>query len=79
MKQRYQEETQKFEPTDSADDGDTAPNWEIVDANHVRLRTERAGNGAGRLYTITITCGDSAGASSSKSVTVLAPKIQGQN
>lgn len=51
-------------------DGDTTPDWEIVDAHHVRLRAERAGNGGGRDYTITITCTDDSGRSSSQSVTV---------
>ena len=58
------------ETTNSEGDGDTAPDWEIVDAHHVRLRAERAGNGRGRNYTITITCADDAGRSSTQSVTV---------
>lgn len=44
------------EPVNGTGDGDTDPDWEIVDANHVRLRAERAGGGSGRIYTITITC-----------------------
>jgi uncharacterized repeat protein (TIGR01451 family) len=67
------------EPINGAGDGDTAPDWEIIDAHHIRLRAERSGNGAGRIYTITITCRDRAGASSSRSVTAHAPKSQGQN
>lgn len=51
-------------------DGDTAPDWEIVDAHHVRLRAERAGNGRGRNYTITITCTDASGRSSTQGITV---------
>src|SRR5262249_54999700 len=31
------------EPVDGTGDGDTAPDWEIVDSHHVRLRAERAG------------------------------------
>ena len=58
------------EPINGTGDGDTAPDWEIVDAHHVRLRAERAGNGTGRIYTITITCRDSAGNSSNKNVRV---------
>src|SRR5206468_1559101 len=56
------------EPLNGTGDGDTAPDWEIADAQHVRLRAERAGNGTGRIYTITITCRDSAGNSSNRSV-----------
>jgi uncharacterized repeat protein (TIGR01451 family) len=67
------------EPIDGTGDGDTAPDWEIVDAHRVRLRAERAGAGAGRIYTITVTCRDGPGSSSSKSVTARAPKSQGQN
>jgi hypothetical protein len=67
------------EPIRGTGDGDTAPDWVIVDANHARLRAERAGNGTKRIYTITITCRDSAGNSSSKSVMVQAPISQGQN
>ena len=62
------------EPVDGTADGDQAPDWEIVDATHVRLRAERAGNGDGRTYTITIVTSDSGGASASKSVTVSVPK-----
>ena len=61
------------EPIEGTGDGDTAPDWEIVDAHHVRLRAERAGNGNGRIYTITITCVDSGGNSSSQTVTVSVP------
>ena len=50
-------------------DGDTAPDWEIVDAHHVRLRAERSGQGSGRIYTITITATDSHGNTSSQAVT----------
>jgi hypothetical protein len=39
-------------------DGDTAPDWEIVDKRHIRLRAERAANGDGRVYTITVTVSD---------------------
>ena len=53
------------EPLNGTGDSDTAPDWEIVDAHHVRLRAERAGTGAGRIYAVTITCRDSAGNSSS--------------
>src|SRR5262249_49482450 len=64
------------EPVDGTGDGDTAPDWEIIDAHHVRLRAERAGNGPGRIYTIAITCTDNVGSSSSKTVTVTVPHNQ---
>jgi len=31
------------------------PDWVVVDVHHVLLRAERAGDGVGRLYTITLT------------------------
>ena len=40
-------------------DGDQAPDWEIIDAHHVRLRAEKANNGQARIYTITVTVTDS--------------------
>jgi len=61
------------EPVNGGGDGNTAPDWEIVDEHHVRLRAERSGSGSGRIYTITITCTDSAGNSSTQTVTVTVP------
>ena len=57
-------------------DGNTSLDWEVVNANGVRLRAERAGGGNGRIYTIVVTSTDTGGASSSKGVTVLVPKSQ---
>ena len=59
------------EPVNGTGDGDTAPDWEIVDANHVRLRAERAGNGDGRTYTITVKCVDANGNMSIATTTVV--------
>ena len=64
------------EPVKGTGDGDSAPDWEIIDEHHIRLRAERAGNGSGRVYTITITCSDTSGSSASTSVTVSVPRNQ---
>lgn len=50
--------------------GNTSPDWEYVDANHVRLRAERIATGSGRIYTITITCTDVSGNVSTSTVNV---------
>ena len=62
------------EPANGLGDGNTASDWEIVDAHHVRLRAERSGKGTGRIYTITVTCSDSIDNSSAQTVTVKVPK-----
>ncbi len=61
------------EPINGLGDGDTSPDWTIVDNHHVKLRAERSGTGTGRAYTVTITCTDQAGRSSSVPVTVNVP------
>ncbi len=67
------------EPVNGLGDGDTAPDWEIVDAHHVRLRAERSGKGNGRIYTIKVTCKDAAGNTVVRTVTVKVPKNQSGN
>jgi uncharacterized repeat protein (TIGR01451 family) len=64
------------EPINGTGDGDTAPDWEVVNDHLVRLRSERAGGGNGRIYTITITATDASGNQTSKTVTVSVPKSQ---
>ena len=64
------------EPFNTIGDGNTEPDIEIVDAHHVRLRAERSGTGDGRVYTISITCKDSAQNASSRTITVSVPKNQ---
>ncbi|MEK6322055.1 MAG: lamin tail domain-containing protein [Acidobacteriota bacterium] len=61
------------EPVNGVDDGNTSPDWIVLDAHNVNLRAERSGSGSGRVYTITITCTDGAGNSSSQTVTVTVP------
>ena len=64
------------EPINGTGDGDNAPDWQVVDSHHVKLRSERSGNGTGRIYTVTVTCIDNAGVSSSRTVTVTVPHNQ---
>jgi len=61
------------EPINGLGDGDTSPDWEVVDSNHVKLRAERAGTGTGRIYTITVNCADDVGNSSSQNAKVAVP------
>ncbi|MEJ8844540.1 CHRD domain-containing protein [Lacibacter sp. H375] len=54
-------------------DGNTAPDWEIVNNHSVKLRAERSGAGTGRVYTITIRCTDQAGNTGVATTTVMVP------
>lgn len=65
------------EPVNGTGDGDTSPDWEVVDAHRARLRAERAGTGNGRRYTINITCTNTSGNLSHKNVLVTVPKSIG--
>jgi hypothetical protein len=67
------------EPVNGAGDGNTSPDWQVIDAHHVLLRAERAGPGNGRIYTITIHCQDEFGLSSNPTVTVTVPHDQGHH
>ena len=66
------------EPANGLGDGDTGPDWEIVDNHHVRLRAERAGAGPGRVYTITIICTDTHGHTTTATVAVTVPGNNGK-
>jgi len=61
------------EPVGSDGDGNTLPDWEVVNAHHVRLRAERSGQGNGRIYTITITATASHGNATNQNVSVTVP------
>ncbi len=68
------------EPVNGTGDGDTAPDWEIIDNHHIRLRAERAGNGTGRIYTITVTTNDGCNPAVTATTQVLVPhNNNGQN
>jgi hypothetical protein len=49
------------EPVNGTGDGNTSPDWQVVDEHHVWLRAERKGNGNGRIYTVKITSTDDCG------------------
>jgi hypothetical protein len=52
-------------------DGNTEPDFQIIDDHHIRLRAERAATGSGRIYTITITADDGCNPAVSSSTTVV--------
>lgn len=67
------------EPVNGAGDGNTSPDWQVIDAHHVLLRAERDGGGSGRTYTISIRCtNDTNKLSSTKTLTVFVPHDQGK-
>ena len=66
------------EPVLGHGSGHTSPDWIVVDDHHVLLRAEREGGGNGRIYTITITCTDSGGNSSTEEVEVTVRHDQGR-
>ncbi|MBA3297743.1 MAG: hypothetical protein H0U19_12495 [Acidobacteria bacterium] len=61
------------EPVNGTGDGDTEPDWAIASPHAVSLRSERAGTGDGRVYTITITATDTAKNTSTATTTVSVP------
>ena len=65
------------EPLNGTGDGDTAPDWEITDNGDgtfdVAVRSENAGVGDGRTYTIVVTATDFVGNSATETGTVSVP------
>ncbi|MCA1621634.1 MAG: hypothetical protein LC795_20655 [Acidobacteria bacterium] len=55
-------------------DGNTAPDWLVLDDHHVQLRAEFGRARMGRVYTITVTCADPAGNTATRKVTVSVPR-----
>jgi hypothetical protein len=67
------------EPVSGLGDGDTAPDWQFNPKSLVvNLRSERAGKGSGRVYTMTVSCSDRSGNTSAKTATVTVPHDQGK-
>jgi hypothetical protein len=61
------------EPVNGRGDGNTAPDWQITGPSTVNLRAERAGNGSGRVYTVTAACQDASGNTAQGTTTVTVP------
>ncbi|MDH3215054.1 MAG: HYR domain-containing protein [Candidatus Krumholzibacteria bacterium] len=59
-------------------DGNTEPDWEIIDGHSVRLRAERSGMGVGRSYTVHVVCMDPAGNSVEATIDVAVPHDRGR-
>ncbi len=49
------------DPDNGTGDGDTSPDTEVVSADRVRVRAERSGPSAARVYTVTVECTDGSG------------------
>ena len=62
------------EPENGTGDGDQAPDWDVLNDHHIKLRAERAGNGDGRVYSIKVTCTDQYGNATDSVRKVLVPK-----
>jgi hypothetical protein len=65
------------EPVNGRGDGNTSPDWRIIDDLLVELRAERSGGGSGRIYAVTVRCTDDSGNSSTRSVQVPVAHDQG--
>jgi hypothetical protein len=61
------------EADNGAGDGNTSPDWKITGPLTASLRAERQGNGAGRVYTLDVSCSDEAGNLVNGTTTVSVP------
>jgi hypothetical protein len=67
------------EPELSNENDDKAPDWQILDNHHIKLRAERLGSGHGRVYTIKIVSTDLGGNVTYKTVQVIVPHDMSDN
>ena len=67
------------EAVNGTGDGNTSPDWVVIDDHNVQVRAERNGNGEGRIYTITTTCHDQYGNTSAKTTTVTVDHDKGKS
>jgi hypothetical protein len=67
------------EPVNDIGDGNTEPDWIVLDAHRVQLRAERAGPLNGRVYTITVGCRDLRNNLTTANTIVTVPHDQGKN
>lgn len=66
------------EPVNGTGDGDTGPDWNIIDGTKVQLRAERSGGGSGRIYTVTVEATDESGNTSTSTTQVTVPHSKGR-
>jgi hypothetical protein len=67
------------EPVNGPGDGNTSPDWQITGPLTANLRSERAGGGSGRVYTLTVQCTDASHNSATGAVNVFVPHDQGHD
>jgi hypothetical protein len=61
------------EAVNGTGDGNTSPDWIIIDDHHVQLRAERSAHGNGRIYTISVKATDINGNERQVTVPVFVP------
>jgi hypothetical protein len=67
------------EPINGPGDGNTSPDWQITGPLTANLRSERAGGGSGRVYTLTVQCTDASNNSTTGATFVMVPHDQGND
>ena len=59
------------DPVLGGSDGDQAPDWEIIDGHHIRLRAEKGAHGESRIYTIKVSVSDGCNPPVDSTITVV--------